>query len=267
MAFIGLLCLKYLPELGWKPIILTVKNGEYPTLDESLMSEVNNECEIFKTKSWEPNRLYKKFLKKDPNAPLPIAAVAKSDGSWKQKLSRWIRLNLFIPDAKIGWKYYAVKEGKKIIDKYKPDLILSSSPPPTVHLIAQKLSKKYKIPWIADFRDPWTNIYHYDNVKFFPLSKYFNKKLENSVVKNCSAAVTVSNCLPEIIGEEKYRDKFSVIPNGYDFDIIPHISSQKKEKIVILHTGKLVDTQNPVSLWRALEKIIRHNPKIKEKLI
>jgi hypothetical protein len=132
---------KYLPEFGWQPLVLTVKNGEYPAYDKSLKNDIPPECKVYTTKSIEPFKLYKKFTGMAENEAIPVATLTENKKNWKKRLAYWIRLNLFIPDAKIGWIPFAVKAGKKIIQEEKPDIILSSSPPPTVHLIAKKLAK------------------------------------------------------------------------------------------------------------------------------
>ena len=228
---------KYLPQMGWDPIILTVKDGEYPAIDESLLKDIPKECRVYKTKSIEPNTIYRKFIGIKKNQRIPVATLAKKGGGWKSNLSNWIRLNLFIPDAKIGWKYYAIKKGKKIIRNEKPDLILSSSPPPTVHLIAKKLAHWSGIKWIADFRDPWTKIHYLHGRKINPLSRSYNKKLEKEVIKNCSKAICVSQNFVELL-TETHRDKFQVITNGFDVEVASK-ERTVNDKFTIVYIGGL----------------------------
>jgi hypothetical protein len=154
---------KYLPDFGWQPLVLTVSKGEYPALDKSLYKEIPQEAEVFKTKSFEPNLLYKKFVGLDQDASIPISVLSEEKSSLKKSLAHWIRINFFIPDAKIGWQPFAITEGKRIIENHQPDIIFSSSPPPTVHLIARRLKKYARLKWVADFRDPWTDIHYYEN--------------------------------------------------------------------------------------------------------
>ena len=129
-----------------------------------------------------------------------------------------------IPDAKFTWKWFAVPLGKKIIEDIKPDIIFSTSPPPTTSLIAKKLADWSNIPWIADFRDPWTNIYYYDE---HPQSKYAqkkNKKIEFDTLKRADQITVVNEgFFPEY--EEILRSKTTKIPNGFDPDhqLIPRI--------------------------------------------
>ncbi|MCK4715587.1 MAG: glycosyltransferase, partial [Candidatus Marinimicrobia bacterium] len=193
---------KYLPEFGWQPIILTVKNGEYPAIDNSLQKEIPANCKVYNTFSIEPNFVYKKFTGMGSDEKIPTAVLAAENTNWKKRLANWIRLNLFIPDAKIGWIPFAVRKGKKIIKAEKPDIIFSSSPPPTVHLIARKLAKWSGIKWVADFRDPWTDIYHYNDVKRSAWSLNRDKDKEKEIVTSADEIITVSQNVAELLNEK-----------------------------------------------------------------
>ena len=228
---------KYLPQLGWEPIILTVKNGEYPAIDESLEKDIPLDCKVFKTNSFEPTVLYRRFTGMQPDEKIPVANLSQKNVSWKKKISNWIRLNLFVPDAKIGWIPYAVKEGKKIIKKEQPDIIFSSSPPPTVHLIAKKLAKWSGIKWVADFRDPWTKIHYLQDKKINSVSRNINKKLEANVISGCDAAVCVSNNFVNLITENN-RSKFTIVTNGFDKEL-NHPADKNPDKFTILYIGGL----------------------------
>jgi len=251
---------KYLPHYNWRPIILTVQNGEYPAVDESLVDEIPEHCNIFKTNSIEPNNIYKKFtgIKKDQT--LPVAVLAEKNLNWKKKLANWVRLNLFIPDAKIGWKPFAVKQGKQILNEYNPDLIFSSSPPPTVHLIARSIKKYSGLKWVADLRDPWTDIYYYQNLKKSKISTALDKYLEKSVLKNADRLCTVSNDLVKIFQSKKEDLNIKVITNGFDPDDLPDIPAiDNFKKFTIAYAGKLNNQQNPINLWKSLQKLTKTN--------
>jgi len=252
---------KYLPLFGWQPIVLTVNNGEYPAIDETLLNDIPENCIIYKTSSLEPNQIYKKFVGLKETDKIPNAVVTEKNLSWKKKLANFIRLNFFIPDAKILWKPIAVHRGKEIIRKEKPDLIFSSSPPPTVHLIAKKLSRWSGLKWIADFRDPWTDMYYYSAVKKSPHTKMIEKHLELSVLKATDKIVTVSQQIVSLFQSKINRlENIAIIPNGFDLDDFQTISKEKKSsKFTIAYAGKLSHQQNPVNLWQALANLVEHN--------
>jgi glycosyltransferase involved in cell wall biosynthesis len=251
---------KYLPEFGWQPIILTVQDGEYPAIDESLVKEVPQDCDVFRTNSIEPNSIYKKItgIKKDQK--IPVAILAEKNLNWIKKISNWIRLNVFIPDAKIGWKPFAVNKGKQIINELKPDLIFSSSPPPTVHLIAKSLKQYSNLKWVADLRDPWTDIYYYHNLKKSKISTQLDMNLELSVFKTADQLCTVSKDLVNIFKNKKPDIDINIITNGYDPEDLPKIrNNEKYNKFTIAYAGKLNNQQNPINLWRALQNLINKN--------
>ncbi|MBC8526540.1 MAG: glycosyltransferase [Candidatus Cloacimonetes bacterium] len=247
---------KYLPEFGWQPIILTVKNGEYPAIDETLKDDIPENCKVYKTKSIEPNLLYKKFTGMKPDKKIPVAVLAEKNLNWKKRLANWMRINLFIPDAKIGWIPYAVRKGKNIIKSQKPDIIFSSSPPPTVHLIAKKLAKWSKIKWVADFRDPWTRI-HYYNKKRNKISQWIDNKLENKVITFCNKATCVSTQFPELINI-KENVKFDIISNGYDESEM-QCKRNKINSFNIIHVGSINISRYYGEFFKIIRKLLNKN--------
>ena len=243
---------KYLPQFGWQPIVLTVKDGEFIARDESLSEDIPKNVKVFKTSSIEPNTIYKRFVGMDQNAILPDAVLTQKDVSWKKKIANWIRMNLFIPDAKIGWKPFAVSEGKQIIKEEKPDIIFSTSPPPTVHLIAQKLSRLSNIPWVADFRDPWTNIHYYKNQSMTRLTSGLDKKLESEVLRQANRVTVVNK------GFFDKTDEFTehIISNGFDSDdLTPGEVPVGNKKFTIRYVGSFKIRQYVDSFFRILKEI------------
>lgn len=223
---------KYLPEFGWQPVILTVQKGEYPAYDESLLEDIPAGCRVYRTRSLEPGQAYKKFTGMNAADHIPVSVLTTGKTSWKDRLAHWIRLNLFVPDAKIGWMPFAVKEGKKIIRREKPDIIFSSSPPPTVHLIARKLAKWSKLKWVADFRDPWTRIHYYQK-RFLPILG-LDRMLEKKVITGCTGAISASPSFIKLLTSES-AEKFAVITNGYDQEInIPETGGNDKFRLVYM---------------------------------
>jgi glycosyltransferase involved in cell wall biosynthesis len=213
---------KYLPEFGWEPLILTVRNGEYPAYDESLLKEVPAGMKVYKTKTREPIGLYKKMTGIKHSEPLPVGVLAQKERSLTKRIANFVRMNMIIPDAKRGWKRHALREAGKIIREERPDLILSSSPPPTVHLIARELARKYKLKWVADLRDPWSNIHYYQSGRL-KIAATIDAALERKTLSQADAVVTVSEHFAERILAD--RKKVRIVPNGYDpddFTQIPH---------------------------------------------
>jgi len=246
---------KYLPQFGWRPVILTVKNGEYPAMDHSLAKDIPEDCMAYKTASLEPNALYRRFVGMKHDETIGVAVLTEENQNWKKKISNWVRLNIFIPDAKIGWKPIAVHQGKNIIKNLKPDIILSSSPPPTVHLIAQKLAQWSGLKWVADFRDPWTNIYHYHNTPKCRFSKAIDAKLEQKVLARADQIVTVT----EGFFNKTDPNRMHIIPNGFDPEDYQILNttplSTPGEVFTICYMGSLKTRQYIDSFFQVLTNI------------
>ncbi len=232
---------KHLIKNGWEPIILTSQHAAIPVKKEET-DPIYQNVKTYRSNIIEPTFLFKKNTTSSEKMTNASFFLAK-DLNFKQKIIRWIRLNLFIPDAKILWYPFAVKKGKAIIKQEKPDIILSTSPPPTTQLIARKLAKWSNLNWIADFRDPWTNIYYYELLRISSISKKINSILEKKVLNSASSVVTVSD---NFFPDHKNLDKKHIqLTNGYDEDDLKKISisQQKNNKFTIQYLGSLKTNQ------------------------
>jgi hypothetical protein len=149
---------KYLPEFGWEPIILTVdpEFAAYPVTDYSLSEGFPSSVKIFKTAATNYFRVYNK-----DKTRIPTAGFANNkENTLKEKIMRFIRGNFFIPDPRRGWNSFAFRKACEIIETERIENIITTSPPHSTQLIGLNIKKKYPaINWIADLRDPWTDIY------------------------------------------------------------------------------------------------------------
>ncbi|MCF7911180.1 MAG: hypothetical protein K9M99_01525 [Candidatus Cloacimonetes bacterium] len=249
---------KYLSEFGWQPIVLTVNKGNFPAYDQSLIDEIPAEIRIIKTANWEPDLLYNKFTgRKEEN--IPVAVLANKNLNWKTRLAHWFRLNIFIPDAKIGWLPSAVQAAGRIIREENIELIYSSSPPPTTHLIAQKLQKKYKLKWIADFRDPWTKIHYYRNAPRMAIARWWDEFLEKKVVQDCDGITTASRMFQELLPIDKAK-LCCTITNGFD-DEVMGIPPEPEKGFTLLHAGGITANRYYQEFFAGLESFLEDGDK------
>jgi len=249
---------KYLPQFGWEPVVLTVQNPDSPNEDVSLLNDIPDGIKVYKTKSLEPFELYKKFTGKKSDSKIPNDIILnKKNVSFKDKIAQWVRLNIFIPDAKIGWKHFAVKKGIEIIKKENIDIIFTTSPPQTVSLIGKKLSKQTGVKWVADFRDPWMEIVYYQNVKRSWLTTKIDYMLEKKVFTSANAIVTISNDMIRMFKEKASNQKFYLIPNGFDNTDFTQNIDNKNENFTIAYTGSISKDRVPHVLFSALNKLIK----------
>jgi glycosyltransferase involved in cell wall biosynthesis len=255
---------KYISDFGWQPVILTVENTSSSSVDYSLGDDVES-LQVFKTKTFEPFEVYNRLSgKKGKQVGTGLIGFENNKGLFK-KITLFIRANFFIPDARKGWSRFALKEATKIINENKIEAIISTGPPHSVHLIGLKLKKKFGIPLIADFRDPWTNIFYN---KFFPRTKRTkikDKKLEDSVLMNADLVTVVSNGLAE-----EFKDrakKIEVVYNGFDPADIPETIPEKAEKFKLSYIGNFKPNQNIKAFWEAISELKNEIPEFSANFI
>ncbi len=250
---------KYLRESGWEPVVLTVRDADYPAYDASLFSEVPEGVKVYRSRIIEPYRLYRKFTGRKANESTDVATLTLgSEGKRKitERISEWIRSVFFIPDARVGWLNYAVRMGKEIIQNEKIDVLFSSAPPYTAHLIGLKLCRESQLPWVADFRDSW--IGWLSTPQWRPkLSRWIENRMENAVLKNANKIVSVSKGVKfDLLSRhpEQQDERWYLLPNGYDaadFDCIQPLMTI--DKLTITYVGSLYGPRNPEYLLQALE--------------
>ncbi|MDP4600971.1 MAG: glycosyltransferase family 4 protein [Polaribacter sp.] len=244
---------KYLQDFGIEPIVYTVDNANYPKEDDSLISEIPKNITVLKNPIFEPTDVF--FWKQK--------GVKKKDvaNSTNNSLLSFIRGNFFIPDPKIFWVKSSVKFLQNYLKDHPIDVIISTGPPHSMHLIAQKISKKNNIKWIADFRDPWTDLYYNNEFKQLSFAKEKNKKLEKSVLENANCVLTVSNSLKKDF--LKTAKNVAVITNGFDSEVLQDENVVLDSKFTISYIGLLPKQSNPVVFFKVLKKLCDANDEFK----
>ena len=252
---------KYLPQFGWEPIVLTLKNGEYPAIDHSLEKDIPAGIKVYKTRTIEPFRLFKLFSGKKKEEKIATFVLDEKKKSHSSRFFSWIRNNLFIPDARVGWLPFAYRKAKKIIRAEAIDLVFTSSPPHSLQLIGLRLKKNLNVKWVADFRDPWVDAFWEADVKRLQFIENKIKAQEKSVFENADKVVTVSPTLQKRF-ENKFRRKIEYIANGYDEEDITKMEIKKSEKIILRYFGSIANSQFPNNLFDFILKKSPVNLKI-----
>ena len=158
----------FLRDFGWDCIVITPKEPVASSTDLSLLNEVPDDMRVLHTKAKDPFKAYA-LLKGKKNKSTGTGGIGISSNPGKlQKAINYIRANFFIPDARKGWNPYLIKEARRVLKEEKIEAIISTGPPHSTHLAAMQLQKEFDLPWLADFRDPWVNIFYN---QFFP--RYF----------------------------------------------------------------------------------------------
>jgi glycosyltransferase involved in cell wall biosynthesis len=247
---------KYLPLSGWEPVILTVdpEYATYPATDNSLLSEVSDDLTIYRTRATDWFRIYKKDKSK-----IPSAGFATNDNnSLTGKIIRFIRGNFFIPDPRKGWNKYALKEASRMIESGEIKNVITTSPPHSTQLIGLALKKRYQeINWIADLRDPWTEIYYYDSFYHTCVARNIDARYEKQVLKNADKIITVGKSLKAGLCKKLpgLEDKIEVISNGYDEADFAGIAAVNPEVFTISYIGTLSDSYPVMSFIAAINHL------------
>lgn len=260
---------KYLPEFGWRPTVFIPENPSYPITDKTLEKEVAEDLDIIKTKIWEPHHLAEKFNKSNQKFKAGQFDVGKNQ-SWKSKLSIWVRGNFFIPDARVFWVKPSVKFLKNYLKENHYDALVTTGPPHSLHLIGLELKKEFpNLKWIADFRDPWTEISYYQHLKLSKRSDKKHRFLEEKVFK--TAEITLATSYTDAENFRKKGANAVCITNGFDAEV----GSQKSEvrslglarKLTLSYVGVLEQLRNPEILWNVLEELINENEDFKNNFV
>lgn len=258
---------KFLPEFGWQPVILTVdpEYASYPQLDKSLAAEIHPDCMVFTTKSFELYNIYK-LISGKREVPYGGFANEAKEGPL-QKLSKFIRGNFLLPDPRKGWNAYAYKKAAKLIREFNIETVVTTSPPHSTQLIGLKLKRNFSIRWIADLRDPWTDIYYYNQFKHTALARMIDQNYERIVVENADVLVAVSEDVKRIFAGKTLipaSEKTVIIPNGFDEDDFYRKEFPKEEKKVITYTGTISEAYDVSGLLEAIRKL---GEQVKQELI
>ncbi len=284
---------KFMIEYGWQPVILTVKNYPKELLDETLLKEIPPDTHIYYSYSWELKRFEKKvfnrFYKKKEQPSVNDDLINPVETRLKRTLVFLIKKYLFsplssfthgflyTPDDKIGWLPMAVCKGLKAIRREKIDLIYSTSPPETNHVVGLLLKRLTGIPWLVDFRDPWTNHYNRKNRPHLQLK--VEDRLEHGILRKADAIVHASSGFSRL-SEKTFTDispdKFHVITNGFDEDdfkglTVDEIYGQNKTSFLnFVSVGTIYENSGFYYFLKGLERVLRNKnigPNLKVSLI
>lgn len=257
---------KYLPEFGWQPVIYTPENPDFNIQDESLLKDIPPEAEIIRKKIWEPYAIGK-LLTGQKNLNRGIVDEIKNPGFMK-KILNWIRGNLFIPDPRVFWVKPSIRFLIKYLHQHPVDAVITTGPPHSMHLIGKGLKEKIGINWIADFRDPWSQLDFLDNFQVSSRNRKKYERMESKVLENCDRVLATSPSMPNCLMPFDLN-KFRCITHGFDESDfkVENSKNKKSSKLRIYHAGLLNKLRNPLNLWESLNSLCAQNEQINKTLI
>lgn len=221
--------MEYLPSFKWQPIVVTSTENIYINRDDNQTIPFTGGENLVRAQSYDASKTF----------------------SLKGKYFHWMTL----PDRYWPWYFDAVKQASKLIEEYKPDVIWSTYPVLTAHLVAQKLHKKYGIPWVADYRDPLQCHYDESAKEYAP----FKKWLEKSIIKHASKIVLTTESSVNLyrnLYPDQPTEKFTCIENGFYSEHPKRRSFESATRPIkfnMLYSGVLYPNgRDPLPLFKAL---------------
>jgi len=245
---------KYLCHNHYKPIIYTPQDGISPLQDYNLLNSISPELTIIKKKIFEPQKILSWFVKNKPTSDI---LIKKSNSLFAQFLI-WLRSNLFIPDSRCLWIKPSIRFLTNYLTKHSVDVIISTGPPHSMHMIALAIKKKHQnIKWIADFRDPWTEIEYFDQLPLLSIVKKRHLQLEKKVISHADLILSVSPSWASNLRRMGAKQTF-VLTNGYDLDDYGDDNldqNMESEQFVVGHFGVYNQLRDHSFFWDTINKI------------
>ena len=251
---------KYLRDFNIEPVIYTVDNPSYPIKDTSLESEIPLGLEVLKQPIFEPNSFLSIF---GNNKKKESAGFLNPNPTLLGRFFQYVRANYFIPDARKFWIKPSVKFLSNYLKNNEIDVVITTGPPHSMHIIGLALRDKFKIKWISDFRDPWTEIDYFQQL---PLTKKANKKhhqLEQEVLEKSDMVIVVGETMKKKF--LKHNHNIEVLTNGFD-SYENSLTIELDSNFSITHVGLMNADRNPTILWEVLYEISSENIDFKNNL-
>lgn len=248
---------KYLPQFGVEPVVFTPENPSFEIRDDSLLKDIPPQTEVIRFPIWEPYRAFQKvsgWLGRKPTAQTDLITTGKK--SLFQKITTWVRGNLFIPDARIFWVKPSVSFLPDILKSNDIHTIITTGPPHSLHLIGLKLKKKNPdLKWIVDLRDPWSEWDLLDTLSLSARARKRHQKLEREVLTLADQVITIAPFHAARFGALGGR-KVELITNGYDEEDFIGIKRVRTTKFTIRHIGMVDELRDPRPFMEALKQLM-----------
>lgn len=245
---------KYLPEFGWRPTVLTVRpeSASWPDPDPDSVAEIPEGTLVERTGAWDPYALYARLKDREKQEVISVGFTGEDGAVPHRRFARWIRANLFLPDARVGWVPFATARARALM-RQKYDAVLTTGPPHSTHFTGLALRRTHGAPWLVDFRDPWTEIDFHADLPMTGLARALDALLERRVLRKADGFSVVSASMQRRFAQRGYASE--VIENGFDpadFEESASSSTVSGDAFVVAHVGNMNRTRNPEALWKAL---------------
>ncbi|MCH8146400.1 MAG: glycosyltransferase family 4 protein [Planctomycetes bacterium] len=255
---------RHLSKRGWNATVLTVNPGDEP-IDKASLELVPDSVDVIRTPWHDLIAQTKRLLRMGSgampeDAPISEFGVTESRDALRtmpRRFRDWVSRLMTTPDSRLGWYWPACRAGKSILQSRRYDVIYSTSPYMTAHLIARRLSQRSGIPWVADFRDPWRDN-PFREQPFSSLNRW-DAFLERGVLRQADYMVCNTPTMRARLCERLpfVAEKSTVIMNGFDRDWLVDVKPNRPgpaNEFILTHAGQFYGRRSPIPLFRALRR-------------
>lgn len=250
--------IKYLPKFGWRSIVLTVGSIPFKYIDNSNMRDIPSGTPVYRSRDF--NNLFARV-----QSGVRAVETSRSGNPLRSVLPiartvNWLYQNFFVLGGRIFWIVPATRSAFRIYESSRFDLIYSTSFPMTSHIVGYFIKRKTGLPWVVDFRDPWTQ-----NAKLALKGPrlMIEEWMEKKVLQSSDAIISVSSPIIKSL-EKKYpfiKGKTHIIPNGFDPDDFKSVKPNKKaNKFIWTYTGILYELRSQNPFLVALANVLERHP-------
>jgi glycosyltransferase involved in cell wall biosynthesis len=235
---------KYLPQFGWQPQVVTAQPRAFAVSDSTLIQDLPTGLSVYTT----PIRMLPKAL------PWRVR-------SW---LARWV----LVSDQQAGWAPFAQRQAEALIQRRQVQAIYTTSAPYTAHLVGLRLKQRFGLPWVADFRDPWVG-----NMTLNPPTAWHRMRIqrwERQVVAMADRVTVVSEPMAQAFRAaypESNPQHFLTLPNGYDPEDFAQVEPLRRhpDRLGIVYTGSFYgDRQTPRYFLQGLRQACEAVPDLRQ---
>lgn len=263
---------KFLPEFGFQPVVLAAQPNHQMPLDWAALKEVEAQgYPVHRTASLDPYQapaLIKEMLfpRRDPGklADSSGLVIGKGMPVGLRRVGARVARFLFVPDDRIGWVPFAIGAAARLIRKHNISVVMTSSYPHSAHLAGLFVARRFGVPWVADFRDGWTQNPYFGNGPT-RLHTRLNSWLERCAASRADALIAVSEPIAEHFARLSGRGKVHLIPNGYDRDDFADLPRIAFDRFTLAYTGTLFMQRSPESFLTAVRMLLDERPELESR--
>ncbi|MBI4718059.1 MAG: glycosyltransferase [Planctomycetes bacterium] len=266
---------RHLSALGWDATVVTAEGHDDPT-DAALLAGVPEATQVVRVPWEDLVAKCKRWLGRARSAEASggrdeakprLRHASRDRRPWS--LREWVSQLLLTPDSRSGWILPAIRAGLACARRRRPDLIYSTSPYESAHLVALALSRRLRVPWVADFRDPW-----HDNPfrrrRWLGLDGW-DALLERMVLRRADHVVVNTSSFARCLCERFswVASKCAVIGNGYDAELLAGVVPVRDapaETCVLTHAGQFYGPRSPLPWLAALRRVVERRPELRQRL-